>query len=125
MVASIFTDKAAKPNGHYSQAIEHNGLIYVSGQLGIDPNAGEIVVGPIEEQATLALQNIENILKAAGSELSKIIKVNVYVADISLWEPINEVYSAFFNDHEPARIVIPCGTLHLGFQCAFDVIAAA
>jgi 2-iminobutanoate/2-iminopropanoate deaminase len=123
MIKFISTELAAKPLGHYSQATVHNGTIYVATQLGIVPGK-PIVVGSIQEQTEAALNNIREILKAAGSDLDKVLRVTVYVADIQFWDEVNAVYIQFFGKHKPARGVIPCKTLHKGFQVAFDVIAA-
>lgn len=120
----ISTEKAAKPLGHYSQATVHNGVIYVATQLGITPGK-PVVPGTIEEQTTAALTNVQEILRAAGSDLDKVLRVTIYLADIQLWDRVNAVYAEFFKQHKPARGVIPAGTFHRGFHVAFDVIAAA
>jgi 2-iminobutanoate/2-iminopropanoate deaminase len=120
----IFTEKAPQPAGHYSQAVIHNDTVYVCGQLPIEPKSGEKRTGPIEEQAEQALQNIAGILKAAGSDVNHVLKVNVYIADMSLWERFNAVYTRFFGEHRPARTVVPVPNLHFGFQVEIDAIAA-
>lgn len=120
----VTTNNAAKPLGHYSQAVIHNDTIYVSAQLGIVPNQQPIEVGSIEEQTERSLSNIREILKAAGSNLNKIIKVTIYISNIDLWDRVNAVYSKVFAEHRPARAIIPTKELHLGFQVAIDVIAA-
>src|SRR5258708_6177111 len=108
MVKYISTEQAAKPLGHYSQATVHNGTIYVATQLGIVPGK-PIVVGSIAEQTKAALHNVREILKAAGSDLNKVLRVTVYVSDIRFWDEVNGVYSQFFGEHKPARGIIPCG----------------
>jgi len=120
----IFTEKAPRPGGHYSQAIVHHGLVYVSGQLPVDPQTGEKRLGSIEEQTELVLSNLAEILAAAGSSISQIIKTTVYVADIELWDRVNKVYAEFMGDHQPARAVVPTKDLHYGFQIEIDAIAA-
>ena len=97
--------------------------MYVATQLGIVPNQ-PIVVGSIEEQTKAALNNVQAILHAAGSDLSKVLKVTIYLSDIQLWDQVNAVYLQFFKTHKPARGVIPSGLFHKGFQVAIDVIAA-
>jgi reactive intermediate/imine deaminase len=119
----ISTEKAAQPLGHYSQAVVQNGMVYVATQLGIVPGKS-IAVGSIVQQAKAALTNVQEILRAAGSDLNKVVKVTVYVSDIKFWDEVNTVYSEFFKDHKPARGIIPTGVFHKGFQVAFDVIAA-
>lgn len=121
---AISTPNAPTPAGHYAQAIVHNGLVFVSGQLPIDPNTGEKRVGPIEEQAEQALRNVEAILRASGSSLNKVLKTTVYISDIALWDRVNAVYARFFGDHRPARAVVPTRELHFGFQIEIEAIAA-
>ena len=119
----IHTDAAPIPAGHYSQAIVHNGVVYVSGQLPIDVYARERHVGSIEEQTEQTLKNVSEILKAAGSDLSKVLKVTVYISDIQLWSRVNKVYSDFWGEHRPARVVVPTRELHYGYQIEIDAIA--
>ena len=120
----VFTSKAPKPAGHYSQAIVHGNLIYVSGQLPIDPVTGEKRIGSIEEQTEQALRNVSEIIKAAGSSMDHVIKTTVYISDIGLWERVNEVYKDFFGEHRPARAVVPTKDLHYGFQIEVEAIAS-
>ena len=119
----ILTPNAPKPAGHYSQAIVHNNLVYVSGQLPIDPESGEKRIGSIEEQTEQALKNLSEILKAAGSSLNQVIKTTVYISDIELWDRVNAVYAIFFGEHHPARAVVPTRNLHFGFQIEIEAIA--
>lgn len=121
---SIKTGKAPLPGGHYSQAIVHNGLVYVSGQLPIDPQTGEKQTGSIEEQTKFVLQNLSAILDASGSSLNQVLKVTVYISDISLWGKVNEVYAEIFGDHRPARAIVPTRDLHFGFKIEVDAVAA-
>ena len=123
MMKEIFTQNAPKPAGHYSQAIVHGNLIYVSGQLPIDPMTEEKRIGSIEEQTEQALRNVSEIIKAAGSSMDQVIKTTVYISDIQLWERVNEVYSDFFGEHRPARAVVPTKDLHYGFQIEVEAIA--
>lgn len=120
----VSTQNAPKPAGHYSQAIIHNNIVYVSGQLPIDPKTEEKRLGSIEEQTEQALKNVSEILKAAGCNLNRVIKTTVYVSDIKLWGRVNAVYSNFFGDHRPARAVVPTRDLHFGFQIEIEAIAA-
>lgn len=120
----VSTDNAPNPGGHYSQAIVHNGLVYVSGQLPVDPVTGEKKIGPIEEQTEQSLNNVAAILEAAGSGLDHVLKVTVYIADISLWGQVNAVYARIFGEHRPARAIVPTRDLHYGFQIEIEAIAA-
>src|ERR1700752_5175379 len=123
-IKRISTPNAPTPAGHYSQAVAYNGLVFVAGQLSIDPKTGEKKLGSIEEQTEQALSNVHEILKAAGSDWSKVLKVTFYVSDINLWEAVNKVYIRVLGEHRPARAVIPTGDLHHGFLIEIDAIAA-
>lgn len=123
-IKPVLTPDAPQPGGHYSQAIVHNGLIYVAGQLPIDPATGEKKLGSIEEQAEQTLNNVRAILWAAGSDLDRVLKMTVYISDISLWGKVNEVYARVMGEHRPARAVVPVKDLHYGFQIEIEAIAA-
>ena len=120
----IQTSDAPAPAGHYSQAIVHNGLVYVSGQLPIDPQTGERLLGSIDAQTRQTLDNIKAILKASGSDLSRVLKMTIYVADIESWDAVNRVYAEVMGDHRPARVVVPVSTLHYGFGIEIEAVAA-
>ena len=124
-IKPIQTSNAPSPGGHYSQAIAYGGLVFVSGQLSIDPATGEKKLGSIEEQTEQALRNIEAILKAANSDLSRVLKMTVYVADIDLWGAVNTVYARIMGESRPARAVVPTGDLHYGFLVEIEAIAAS
>jgi 2-iminobutanoate/2-iminopropanoate deaminase len=122
-IQAIYTPKAPEPAGHYSQAVIANGMVFVSGQLPIVPGSGEKISGTIEDQTLQVLKNIEAITVAAGSNKSKIVKVTVYISDISLWGDVNNIYSGFFGVHKPARAMVPVRDLHYGFKIEMDAIA--
>ena len=123
-IRSVSTPDAPAAGGHYSQAVVHGGLVYVSGQLPIDPATGERRVGTIEEQTEQVLRNVEAILNAAGSGLERVLKMTVYVSDIEHWSKVNEVYARVLGAHRPARAVVPVGELHYGFQIEVEAVAA-
>lgn len=123
-IKTIQTPNAPRPAGHYSQAVVYNGLVFVAGQLSIDPKTGEKKIGTIEEQTELALGNVGEILKAANSDLSRVLKMTVYVVDIDLWEAVNTVYARVMGEHRPARAVVPTGELHHGFLIEIEAVAA-
>lgn len=123
-IKKVNTPNAPKPAGHYSQATVYNGLVFVAGQLSIDPATGAHKTGTIEEQTELALNNVHAILQAAGSDWSRVLKMTVYVADINLWDAVNKVYGQLLGEHRPARAVIPTGALHHGFLIEIDAVAA-
>jgi len=118
----IATDLAPAALGHYSQAISHNGLVYVSGQLPIDATTGLVPEG-IAEQTALVLKNLDAVLTAANSKKENVLKVTVYIADIALWGAMNDGYATFFGDHRPARAAVPVPTLPKG--CLLEVEAIA
>ena len=124
-ITYVHTQGAPAPAGHYSQAVVYNGLVYVAGQLAIDPQTGEKRLGPVEEQTEQALKNVGAILKAADSDLSRVLKMTVYISDIGLWSRVNEVYARVLGGHRPARAVIPTKELHHGFLIEIDAVAAA
>jgi len=118
----INTPNMPKSNGHYSQCIAHNGMLYLSGQLPIN-QADRSIPDTIEAQTDLALHNAEQILVAAGSNKSKVLQVRVYISNISLWDKVNERYAAFFQDHKPVRSIIPTRELHFGCLIEIEVTA--
>jgi 2-iminobutanoate/2-iminopropanoate deaminase len=120
----VFSPNAPKPAGHYSQAVIHDTIIYVSGQLPIDPATGQKRLGSIEEQTEQVLKNLAEIIKAAGSDINEVIKTTVYISDIQLWDRVNEVYGKFFGEHRPARAVVPIKNLHFGFDIEIEAIAS-
>lgn len=121
---SIVTGDAPNAAGHYSQAIVHNGLVYVAGQLPIDPKDRNKPVGSIEEQTEQTLRNVAAILEAAGSGLDRVLQMTIYVSDISLWGGVNTAYARVMGEHKPARAVVPVKDLHYGYQIEIQAIAA-
>jgi 2-iminobutanoate/2-iminopropanoate deaminase len=120
----VSTRQAPAPAGHYAQAIVHGGIVYVAGQLPVDPQATAQQRGSVEEQTEQALRNVEAILIAAGSSLHRVLKTTVYVADIRLWDRVNAVYARLFGTHRPARVVVPVRELHHGFLVEIEAVAA-
>lgn len=120
----ISTSKMPKANGHYSHCIEHNGILYLSGQLPFNPETQTMPEG-IEKQTDQALKNVERILIEAGSSKDNVLQVRVYIPDIQDWDKVNEVYSNFFGNHKPARSIIPTRELHFGAFIEVEVIAFA
>lgn len=109
----IQTPNMPQSNGHYSQCMEHNGMLYLSGQLPFDPKTRKKPEG-IKAQTQQVLDNIKLILKESGSDLDKVIQMRLYIPDVALWDEVNEVYSDFFGDHKPVRCVVPTRELHFG-----------
>jgi 2-iminobutanoate/2-iminopropanoate deaminase len=121
---NIKLPNAPEPKGHYSPAVEHNGLIYVSGQLPRNAATGEVETGEIELQTELALRNVEEILQAAGSNLDHVLQFTIYVSDMELWDQVNEVYARILGEHKPARAIVPVKDLHFGTKIEIQAIAA-
>jgi reactive intermediate/imine deaminase len=118
----INTEKMPKANGHYSQCIEHNGMLYLSGQLPGNPAINPLP-GDIESQTILVLGKIDLILKEAGSSREKVIQMRIYIPDIELWDGVNRIYTEFFGPHKPVRCIVPSGKLHYG--CLIEAEAMA
>jgi 2-iminobutanoate/2-iminopropanoate deaminase len=123
-ITTVSTANAPAAGGHYSQAVVYNGLVFVAGQLAIDPRTGARLTGSIEEQTEQCLKNISEILRASGSDLSRVLKMTVYVSDIELWSAVNTVYARVMGDHRPARAVVPVKELHYGFKIEIEAVAA-
>lgn len=119
----IHTDKAPTPAGHYSQAIVSNGMVYVSGQLAITSDGTKMIDATVEDQTKLIFTNISNILEAAGSALSKIVRCTIYISDGDNWGKINQTYIEIMGEHKPARAVVPTRDLHYGLAVEVTVIA--
>lgn len=117
------TDKAAVTGGPYSQAVIHNGLIYVSGQGAVDPVTNEIRLGTIEEEAAMAMENLHIILEEAGSCLENVLTVTVYLRDIDEYSRFNEVYKQYFQKNLPARTCIQAGNLPFGTRVEITATA--
>ncbi len=113
-----------EPRGHYSSAVEHNGLIFVSGQLPINHLTGEVETGAIELQTEIALRNVEAILLEANSDLNHVLQMTIYVSEMELWDKVNETYAAILGEHKPARAIVPVKDLHFGTQIEIQAIAA-
>lgn len=124
MIQTIATSEAPAASGHYSQAVVHDGLVYVSGILPVAPVTGEKVLGSMQAQVEQALANLKAILNAAGSDLNHALKVTIFVSDIDDWPLVNQIYARVFGDHRPARTVVPVKELHYGFRIEIDAIAA-
>jgi 2-iminobutanoate/2-iminopropanoate deaminase len=119
----ILSSQAPAPIGPYSQAVESGDLVFCSGQIPLDPATGKLVEGPIEVQAARVLDNLEAVLKAAGSGLENAMKITVYVIDLSDFESLNRVMAARFPVNPPARAVVQVSALPKGARLEMDLIA--
>ena len=117
------TPNAPVPGGHYSQAVVHNGLVYLSGILPITTDGRKLTDATIAEQTEQILANLDAILLASSSKRENVLKVTVFVSDIHAWGTVNQLYSEFFGDHRPARSIVPVGPLHYGLSLELEAIA--
>lgn len=109
--------------GHYTAGVISKGMLYVSGQLSIDPDTREVCSGDIKDHTRLALDNVDRVLKEAGVSRNDVVMCRVYTPDVNYWGPINEVYAEFFGNHKPARVIVSTTTLHFG--CLVEIEAVA
>lgn len=121
---SIHTNNAPAAIGPYSQAIEVNGFVFASGQIPIDPSTGNIVEGGIKEQTRQALTNASKIMEEAGLTLANVIKTTVFMADMSDFAAMNEVYATFFKEPYPARSAVAVKPLPKNVLVEVECIAA-
>jgi 2-iminobutanoate/2-iminopropanoate deaminase len=118
---AVATEKAPKAAGPYSQAVVHEGLVYVSGQIPVDPATGSIPEG-MAAQAEQALRNLSAVLEAAGSGADKALKVTVFISDMSQFAAVNDVYAKFFTEPYPARTCVESPHLPKGVMIEIDAI---
>ena len=119
----IATNKAPQAIGPYSQAIKSNGMLYVSGQIPLIPETGEMVEGNIEVQTARVLENLKAILEAAGATLEDVVKTTVYLTDIGNFAMVNAIYGKYFEKDCPARVCVEVSHLPKDALVEIDVIA--
>ncbi len=119
----VKTDKAPFPVGPYSQAIIYGNLVFLAGQISIDPATNTLVQGTIEEESRRVLDNIKAILEEAGSSLERVVKTTVFLADIDDFGKFNEVYQHYFPSHPPARSCFQVGKLPKGMKVEVEAFA--
>jgi 2-iminobutanoate/2-iminopropanoate deaminase len=120
----FYTEKAPAPKGPYSQAVIHNGVMYVSGQIPIDSVTGLMVKGTIEEETETALNNLKIIVEEAGAAMEDVLRVSCYLADMEDFARFNSVYKKYFETGLPARSTFQAGRLPLDVQIEIDAIVA-
>ena len=120
----IKTANAPAAIGPYSQAVEINNTLYISGQLGIDPKTSKMVEGDVKAQTRQVLRNVEAILQAAGYSLIEVVKSTCLLSDIANFKAMNEVYSEFYFEHQPARAAFAVKDLPAGALIEIETIAA-
>jgi 2-iminobutanoate/2-iminopropanoate deaminase len=125
MIQTFHTEDAPAAIGPYSQAARSGDLVFVSGQIPLDPATGTIVEGGVREQADRVLRNARAILQEAGTDLDRALQVTVLLADIADFEVVNEVYGTFFTEPYPARMAYAVSALPKGALVEIAVVAAA
>jgi 2-iminobutanoate/2-iminopropanoate deaminase len=121
----VSTEAAPAAIGPYSQAVKYNGLVYLSGQIPLDPATGQLVEGDIEVQTARVLDNLRAVLESAGSSLEKVLKTTVFLHEMSDFPRMNAVYGRYFNVNPPARATVEVSRLPRDVRVEIDCIAAA
>jgi len=119
----IRTDNVLAPAGHYSQALEHEGFVYVSGQLPVQSDGTHCPDLAFEDQTRRALSNVLAIVKAAGGESGSLLRITAYIVGVENWPSFNGVYTRILGDAKPARTVVPVPELHYGYLVEIDAVA--
>ncbi len=119
---TIHTDEAPQAIGTYSQAVEHQGLVFVSGQIPLDPGNMEIVPGGIEAQIRRVFDNLSAVCKAAGGSLDEIVKLTIFLTDLGAFPQVNTIMGQYFNEPYPARAAVEVSALPKGVEVEMDAI---
>jgi 2-iminobutanoate/2-iminopropanoate deaminase len=119
----ITTDKAPAAIGPYCQAVASGSLVFLSGQIPLDPATGDIIDGDVAEQTRQVLQNIDAVLRAAGLTRTAIIKATIYTTELQQFGAINEIYAEFLGDHRPARSTVGVAALPKDAKVEIEVVA--
>ena len=120
---TIHTEAAPQAIGPYSQAVIAGELVFVSGQIPLDPASGQLVAGDFRAEAERVLANVDAVLAAAGCDRTSVVKATVFLTDLSLFAALNEVYARFFGDHRPARAVVGVSALPRGARIEMEAVA--
>lgn len=121
----IKTEKAPAAIGPYSQAVKHGDFVFVSGCLGINPATGQLADGGVEAQARQSLENLKEVLEAAGSSFDKVVKATVFIKDMNDFPKINEIYGEYFTKNHPARSCVEVARLPKDGLVEIEAIAIA
>ena len=123
LIEHIVTEKAPLPRGHYAQATKANGFVFVSGQLPLTSDGHAALAEGLEAQVQQTLTNVREVLLAAGTNVERLLSVQIYVSDIEIWPRVNKLYQEFIGNPAPARTVVQCGQLHYGAYIEISAIA--
>lgn len=120
----IRTEKAPEPIGPYSQAIRAGNIIFLSGQIPLDPSTGELVKGDIRQQTRRVLENMKGVLESQGLGMEDVVKVNIFLKDMGNFNPMNEVYATYFSASPPARSTVEVSRLPKDSDLEIEAIAS-
>jgi len=121
---AIHTNQAPKAVGAYSQAIMHQGMLYTSGQIGLDSASGQMVADDVESQTKQVVSNLSAVISAAGGDLNQIIKVTIFLEDMNDFPIVNQIYAAWLGNHRPARSTVAVAALPLAAKVEMDCVVA-
>lgn len=119
----IRTDNAPAPIGPYNQAVQYGDMLFISGQVPIDPKTGDVIKGDIKDEARLVMENLKAILTEAGMSFNNVLKTSIFLMDMGQFGAVNEVYGSYFTDYAPARETIQVAGLPKGVQVEISMIA--
>lgn len=117
------TKFSVRDGGHYTPAVEANGLVFISGQLSINPEDGSLPEG-VKAHAKQALKNLDEVLKAADLKKENVVQCRIYIPNVAFWPELNEAYAEYFGEHKPARVVVPSRELYGGSLVEIEAVAA-
>lgn len=120
----IRTDNAPAPIGPYNQAVQFGNMLFVSGQIAIDPKTGELYTGDIQTETKLVMENLKAILTEAGMDFSNVLKSTIFLMDMGQFAQVNEVYGSYFSENPPARETVQVAGLPKGVKVEISVVAA-
>lgn len=120
----IHTSAAPAPIGPYSQAVLHNGLLYLSGQIAIDPASGDLVQHSLEAETQQVMKNIAALLEATGTSFNNVIKTTIFLSDMALFAEVNTIYGSYFSGHYPARETVAVKGLPKGVNVEISMLVA-
>ena len=121
---TVTADGAPEAVGPYTHAVVSNGLVFCSGQVPLDPETGELVVGSIDAMTRRCLDNLSTVAEAAGAQLSDAVRMGIYVTDMNTFKEVNEAYGSYFESDPPARSTVAVVALPLGAQVEIDAVIA-
>ena len=119
----IASDNAPKAVGAYAQAVRAQGLVFLSGQIPLDPSSGELIQGDVAAQTRRVMENLKAVLEAAGTGFAKVVKTTIYLTDMNDFAVVNQTYANYFSDAKPARATVAVAGLPRGAKVEIDMIA--